>query len=243
MVDDHGTMKHATMLFLLLGATGLYAGPAGPAFAGLRTIQSQPYAGTSKVVEIRGERGDPQPAEWTLLLRDTSARGGVRELTVVNGRITAERTPLRAPAEVAALVPMESEKLKVDADAVFRTAQREAERSRIGFNWIDYTLRNDPATNAPVWTAGLYDHMGAPLATMKISATGGEVVQPLQAGANSRTLSEATTPGRPVGGLVGDVGTAAETAVKRTKNSALRFVGSLQEAFVGERTIGPKEEE
>jgi hypothetical protein len=85
--------------------------------------------------------------------------------------------------------------------------------------------------------------MGAPLASMRISATKGTVVSGLQMGANIRSQAAATEVGKPVGGLVGGVGNAAGEAVRKTKDSALHFVGSLQEAFVGERTIGPKEEE
>lgn len=228
--------------FLLVLAAGAFAGPAGSAYSGLKAIQSQPFSASAKVVEIRGERGDPEPNEWIYLLADSTARGGVREITVVDGKITGERTPLRGMADVASLIPIDTDLLKVDADAVFRTAHKEANKNELGFNWIDYTLRTDAGSNAPVWTVKLYDHMGASVGTARISAKGGTVVSALQPDPDARARAEAT-PVSKDGGIIGNVGKAAGRAAKSTKDSTLRFIGTLQEEFVGERTIGPKDDE
>lgn len=217
------------------------AAPAGPAFSGLRAISEQPYGATARAVEIRGERGAPQPDEWIFLLSDSKARGGVREVTMSGGRITAERTPLRGMADVAGMVPIETKDLSTDADEVFRIVHREAVKSQLGFHWLDYTLRNDPQSQAPVWTVKLFDNMGAQVGTIGISAAGGTVVRPLQASSVERARPDATASG--LSGIAGDVSTAAGRAAKNTEQSTLRFIGSLQEVFTGERTIGPKEDE
>ena len=237
---DH--MKCLTFYLFFICAAALSAAPAGPAFAGLSAIKSQSYAGTSQVVEIRGERGEPQPAEWIVILHDPSARGGVRELTIVNGQITAERTPLRGPTEIAALVPMDSSMFKLDSDAVFRTVQSESVRNQIGFDWIDYKLRTDPETKAPAWSVCLFDKEGSALAPMRISAGDGALLCPLQVNASARARKDASEDIIPVGGLVGTVGNAAVKAANKTKNSALHLAGTLQEVFVGERTIGPNDD-
>ena len=137
---------------------------------------------------------------------------------------------------------MDPAKLKCDSDEVFRTIQREAERGRIGFDGIDYTLRTDPESKAPVWSVTLSDQRGVPLATMRISAESGSIVRPLRP---EGTVHQKEAPARvlPVGGLVGTVGNAAVDTANKTKDSVLHFVGTLQEVFVGKRTIGPKEEE
>jgi len=235
-------MLRSAFCFLLVLATGAVAAPAGPAFSGLKAIQSQPYAASAKVVEIRGERGDPQPREWIFLLADPTARGGVREVTVADGKITSERTPLRGMADIAGLAPLDTGILSTDADEVFRTVHKEAQKNEMGFNWIDYTLRTDPESNAPVWSVKLYDHMGAAVGTVRISAKGGTVVSTLQPDPDARARAEAT-PAKKPGGLVGDVSRAAGRAAKSTQDSTLHFIGTLQETFVGERTIGPKDEE
>ncbi|MFA7345146.1 MAG: hypothetical protein WC003_12655 [Terrimicrobiaceae bacterium] len=228
------------VLFVL--AAEAVAAPAGPVLSGLDAIASQPYAASAKVVEIRGERGNPQPKEWVFLLGDSTARGGVREVTVADGKITSERTPLRGVADVAGLAPLDTRALAVDADEVFRIAHKEAIKSELGFDWADYTLRTDPDSHVPVWTVKLYDHMGAPVGTARISAKGGTVVAPLQPDPGAKARAEAT-PTSKGGGLLGNFGKAASRAAKSTKDSTLHFLGTLQEEFVGERTIGPKDEE
>lgn len=217
------------------------AAPAGPAFSGLQAISSQPYGTTARAVEIRGERGAPQPDEWVFLLSDSKARGGVREVTISGGRITGERTPLRGMADVAGLMPIEAKGLAIDADEVFRIVHREAVKSELGFHWLDYTLRTDPQSQAPVWTVKLFDNMGAQVGIIGISAAGGTVVRPLQASPVVRAKPDAPASG--LSGIAGDVSTAAGRAAKNTQAGTLRFIGSLQEVFTGERTIGPKEEE
>jgi hypothetical protein len=229
-------------LSMLLISSVAWAGPAGPVIAGVKTIQSQPYATTAKIVEIRGERGDPIPDEWVFLLSDSKARGGVREVTIVDGKITGERTPLRGMEEVATMAPLDTSSLKVDADAVFRTVHKEASKNELGFNWIDYTLRTDASSNAPVWTVKLFDNMGASVGTARISAKAGTVVSALQPDPDAKARAEAT-PVSKEGGMVGNVSKTAGRAAKSVKDSTLHFIGTLQEEFVGERTIGPKDDE
>ena len=227
---------------MLAMAAGVAAAGAGPVLSGLKAIESQSYAATAKVVEIRGERGDPQPKEWVYLLSDSSARGGVREVVVVDGKITSERTPLRGMADVAGYAPLDTKALTVDADALFRIVHKEATKTELGFDWIDFTLRTDRDSNAPVWTVKLYDRMGAPVGTTRISAKGGTIVSALQPDPDARARAQAT-PVTKGNGVLGNVGKAAGRAAKSTSDSTLHFLGTLQEEFVGERTIGPKEKE
>lgn len=235
--------RFLTVLATAISMGSAFAEPAGPAFSGIDAVKAQPYGKSAQVVEIHGERGEPQPREWTLLLSDPKARGGVREVTVAGGKITAERAPLRGTTDIVGLAPLETKLLAFDSDRVFSTVQSEANQSGVGFHWIDYTLRTDPQSNAPVWNVKLYDHMGASVGSIRISASGGSVVSPLQTDPDLRARAESTSKESRKGGLANDVGTAANRAAKSTKDSTLRFIGSLQEAITGERTIGPKEEE
>ena len=239
MVDDDA-MPRCTLFILLLLAAGAVAAQAGPAFQGLKALK--PYAASTKVVEIRGERGDPQPREWIYLLSDPTARGGVREVTMTDGKVTGERTPLRGIADVAGLAPLDVTMLSADADAVFCIVHKEATKSELGFDWIDYTLRTDADSGVPVWTVKLYDRMGAPVGTARISAKGGTEVSSLQPDPDAKARAKAT-PVSKDGGILGDVGKAAGRAAKSTKDSTLHFLGTLQEEFMGERTIGPKDDQ
>lgn len=232
-----------TVLAAAISVVPALAAPAGSAFSGIEAVKTQAYGKSAQVVEIRGERGEPQPREWTLLLIDPKARGGVREVTVAGGQITAERAPLRGTTDIAGLAPLDTKALACDSDRVFTAVQSEAKQSGVGFHWIDYTLRTDPQSNAPVWNVKLFDHMGASVGSIRISATRGAVVSPLQTDQDMRARVESTSKESRMGGLANDVGNAANRAAKSTKDSTLRFIGSLEEAITGERTIGPKEEE
>lgn len=241
MIPD--MVRFLVVLAAVSAVAAAAAAPAGPAFAGIEAVKTQPYGNASGIVEIRGERGEPQPREWTLLLSDPKARGGVREVTVVEGKITAERTPLHGMADIAGLAPLDTNHLAYDSDKIFAAVQSETKKSEIGFHWIDYTLRTDPQSHAPVWNVKLYDYMGASVGTIRISAADGSIVSPLQVNPDLRARTDSTSKESPMGGIANDVSTAAGRAAKSTKDSALHFIGSLQEAVTGERTIGPKDEE
>ncbi|MFM8981514.1 MAG: hypothetical protein ACKOLA_01170, partial [Spartobacteria bacterium] len=78
-------MIRSALAILVLTASAALAGNAGSAISAMQTVADQPVAQSAAFIELRGERGDPMPAEWAVLLADPSARGGVREMTLANG--------------------------------------------------------------------------------------------------------------------------------------------------------------
>jgi hypothetical protein len=230
-------MIHSAICLLLLGVASAFAGNAGSAIAAMQTVASQPVSQNAAFIELRGQRGDPMPSDWTVLLADPSARGGVREITVAEGRITSERTPLAGYSDVATRPAIDRTKVSVDANSVFDIAHSEAVSSRVGFHWLDYTLATNPETFLPEWTVRLYDSSGSLAGTLRIAAQGGAVIEPLQPieGADSEDSN------RP-GGLVGQIVDFTETTAKKVQNQTLRTVGNVQEFLVGERTVGPDDE-
>lgn len=218
----------ALCLILLAGISFAHAG-AGPAFGVFSAVASQPYGKRAAVVEIRGERGQPQPTEWIVVLNDPTARGGIREITVANGRVTSERTPLQGMAAYADKLPLERKALAADSDRVFAAAQQQAVNNEVGFHWIAYRLETDPQSRAPVWNVRLFDDLGASLGTLRISAQTAAVVSPF----------EPDPAAQPV---AGPEPKKKDSAGKKASDSVLRFMGSVQEAFTGERTVGPKDE-
>jgi hypothetical protein len=233
------SMIRIALCLLLLSAFPSLASNAGSAIAALQLAASQPVALNAAFIELRGQRGEPMPPEWTILMADPSARGGVREVTVSNGRITSERTPLAGYRDVASRPALDRSKVSVDAGSVFDIAQREAVAKRIGFHWIDYSLATNPASFQPEWTVRLYDSNGSMAGTLRIAARGGTVIESLVS-ADATDSSDRSS--KRVGGLVGTVVDFTETTAKRVQNSTLRTIGTVQEFLVGERTIGPDEE-
>ena len=216
------------------------AGNAGSAISAMQTVADQPVAQSAAFIELRGERGDPMPAEWAVLLADPSARGGVREMTVANGQITSERTPLAGYSDISSRPALDRAKVSVDASSAFDIAQREAVQSQLGFHWIDYTLATNPQTFQPEWTVRLYDSSGSLAGTTRIAALGGEVIEPLVPAEGAEVGKKS---GKKVGGVVGKVVDFTESTAKKVQNTTLRAVGDVQEFMVGERTVGPKDDE
>jgi hypothetical protein len=232
-------MIRGILLLLLVCSFPVFAGNAGSAILALRTVADQPYAANASVVELKGERADPMPAEWQILLADPSARGGVREVSVANGAITSERTPLKGFQNVSDMPGIQIADVSVDANSVFQSVQEQANEARVGFHWLDYTLRLDPATQEPVWTVRLFDEMGTVVGTMGIAAQGGAIVQVIQMPDGSPVKE---SQGKKVGGLFGKIVDFTESTARKVGDTTLRTVGTVQEFLVGERTIGPKEE-
>lgn len=229
-------MLRIIFLILLVGSPLAMAGGAGSALLALQSIVAQPYGQNAAIVELKGERGDPLPSEWVVLMADPTARGGVREVTVANGRITSERTPLSGFQNVAQLPALDLRKVTMDANALFQAVQKEAVASQTGFHWLSYTLRTDPQTLGPVWTVTLYDSLGTLVGTVAFSAQGGAVLQSLQ----STEAAPARSPSpKKVGGLIGKISDFTESTARKVGDNTLRTVGTVQEFLVGERTIGP----
>ena len=121
-----------------------------------------------------GQSGRPQPVDWRIALDDPTARGGVRELDIVSGQISSERTPVR-PSEARSR-PIDLTKLNLDSDGAFRAAEQEASRNQVGFDSVSYQLAADSATGQPVWTLEIFDYEQRPVGTVRIAASNGTLV-------------------------------------------------------------------
>jgi hypothetical protein len=229
-------IRRLLLVLLLVLAPAAMAESAGSALLALRNIAAEPFLKDAVAVRVQGGNAAPMPAEWSILLADPSARGGVREITVVNGRITSERTPLQGFGSVATMPPLDPEKITVDADTIFHNVHNQAVANRVGFDLLDYTLETDPALAAPVWSVKLVRQDGTLAGTITLSAFGGGVVRPLVAAPGA----EPTPSKKKVGGLVGKISDSAGNIGKRVGDTTLRVIGNVQEFLVGERTVGPE---
>src|SRR5271165_829196 len=168
-------MKH--WLFVPIVAVALSPGfvsAQDTAYKALRTIGAQRgEKALNQVIAISGQSGRPQPVDWRITLDDPTARGGVRELDIVSGQISPERTPVRqsqAPSR-----PIDLTKLNLDSDGAFRAADQEASRNQVGFDSINYKLVTD-ATGQPMWILEIFDYEQRPVGTMRIAAANGALV-------------------------------------------------------------------
>lgn len=230
-----------------------------PAYSALRTVgNDKGKTLLSSLVEVQGSDGNPQPVRWTLSFSDPAARGGIRELIVTTGGITAERTPAAAQA-LAESGAMTAAGLNLDSTGAFAAANKEADKIKLGFSSLNYRLHN--SKGVPVWTVQLYDVNGTEVGMIEISAKDGLIVTPLRkaviteapapvsppvTGAAASPTAAATESDRNLGerwveggGLVGHVTRWGEKSWQTTTNTAVRVGDSIGAFFVGRPTEAP----
>lgn len=255
--------------FAFLGvAVALIVGraDAATAYEALKIVKQQKGdAILSQLVEVCGDSGQPQPQSWKILMRDSAARAGIREFVVTGREITSERTPLRSGAAPDQLRPLNFTRLNLDSDGAFRLANEQATKQRIGFNRVDYFLQTNPDDGAPVWTMQLFDHMGAPVGSLEVSAENAKVVRALRLDPDARERPVAAGPPPPQpgpdprrapaasagseeeeittyfpGGVFGFTERTAKKVGRAVTRGTLNAAGFVQEVFTGERTIGDR---
>ncbi len=185
------------MLFLLPAAWVLAAATshAATAYEALQVLkQTRGDAILGQLVEVRGDSGQPQPQAWKILMADPQARAGLREFIVTGKEITSERTPLRSSLAPASLRPLNFTRLNLDSDGAFRIANDQAAKQRVGFNRVDYLLQTNATSGAPEWSLRLFDHMGAPVGDLLLSAENGAVVSALRMDPDARVKPPAPVP-------------------------------------------------
>jgi hypothetical protein len=169
-------MNRWLLVLLMAGAFAPgFVSAQDTAYKALRTVGAQRgEKALNQVVTIVGESGRPQPVAWRVTLDDPGARGGERELDVVSGRISSERTPARPPT--SGVRPIDLTKLNLDSDAAFRAAEQEARRNQVGFDSMNYRLSVESVSGQTVWTLVLLDYEQRPVGTVRIAASNGTLL-------------------------------------------------------------------
>lgn len=131
----------------------------------------------NQVVELRGTRGAPTPAIWTIVVHDPASPTRLSEFTIRGPRVDDPKPskdfyPARAPEGY-----FDFTKVTVDSRAAFRAADREAGIARIGFDFIDYRLRCREFSDDPIWDLTLRTSDGVALGTISISNKTGRVLR------------------------------------------------------------------
>jgi hypothetical protein len=168
-------MKHAICAaagVLAITTMPLLAAPDS-AYQALRTIGTERgNDALQHVIEVDGHGGVPQPTTWHVVMEDASATGGVRTVDISGGKIVAEHTPVGSSAAGGALIDFH--KLNLDSAGAFTVAEKEAQKSKIGFDSVDYTLR--AGDSGPVWVLHMMDNSKHSIGSLTLAADTGVVV-------------------------------------------------------------------
>ena len=161
------------LLVSLVLASSALAQESDTAYEALRVVGTQLNRGyLDRIVSVSGAGGDPQPRTWRIAIADRAAAGGIREVDVTNGRITAQRTP----TDGVVGAPIKTALLNLDSNGAYSVAAYTAEKSHVLFTRASYTLRPN-ARGVPVWAVTLFDDSRQPVGTIHIAANKGNVTR------------------------------------------------------------------
>jgi hypothetical protein len=250
-------LKYATLILLGLVYPGLvFADTAYEALRVIKETRGDPALG--QLVEVQGDNGGPQPAAWTVIMKDPAARGGMREVVISDNVIVSERTPLRGIAGKDSYRPINFQRLNLDSDGVFKIVNEQALQRQVGFHTLDYSLTQPDQSGSPIWVVRLFDYMGAPVGQLRISAESGKVLTGLTLDPDARVATggpsrnppptapmprqppappEDEPARRPLGGLFGTVERTVVGTANTVRRSTLRVAGTVEEFLTGERTV------
>jgi hypothetical protein len=214
---------------LLLSTTAVLAQGNRTAYDALRTVGNQLNRDfVNHVISVSGTAGNPQPAAWKILIADASAPGGVREVTVENGRVASLRTSGHAVAGSARTATIDPAKLNLDSSGAYEVASRTADSSHVPFALVSYTLRTDQRGN-PTWVVTLQNQNRRPVGTIYIGANKGTVTRSegMFAGAPMNAIVEDAREGN-----VRDEERSGDNAImKRVRHMFYRTRENAQETF------------
>ena len=216
---------------LLLGSPALAQGNA-TAYEALRVVARQSGRGVlNHIVSITGVQGDPQPEKWKIILEDSGARGGVRELEIADGRIASQETasPTVADSTEGAMIDMA--RLNLDSSGAYAVASHTAEASHARFATVDYTLRTDER-GEPIWIVTLLNKSSRPVGTIYIGATRGTVTRTegMFAGATMEDV-ETDYDKKGEGGIIGSVKARIKHSFHRTQEEARGMFERVKRSF------------
>ena len=176
MHNFHMSKPLLALLFFAI-ALPVLAQDRPTAYEAMRTVGTQlnrEYV--NHVLSVTGTNGNPQPETWKILIDDSKARGGIREIEVENGKIVSERTPLRSSVEGSLGAVIDTGKLNLDSSGAFALAQQTAQKSHINFTTADYALRVDERGN-PIWVISMQRANGENAGRIFIGANHGTVTR------------------------------------------------------------------
>jgi hypothetical protein len=230
IVQFRGMWK--SFAIVLLFVTPALAQENATAYEALRVVGTQLGRGAlNHIVSITGVEGDPQPEKWKIILEDPSARGGVREVQVADGRIASERTPGRSVAGSTEGATIDTARLNLDSTGAYAVASHTAEKSNTRFATASYTLRTDER-GEPVWIVTLVNRSSRPVGTIYIGANRGTVTRTegMFAGASMEDV-ETNYDKEDGGGIVGTVKGRIKQAFHRTQEEARDMFDRVKRSF------------
>jgi hypothetical protein len=221
---------------LMFAVTPALAQERGTAYEALRVVATQMNRNyLNHVISVTGVGGSPQPETWKILIEDSRARGGVRELEVTDGRITSERTPVRSVVGSSEGATIKTKRLNLDSSGAYAVASHTADKSNAQFETVSYTLRTDERGD-PVWIVTLHSRSSRPVGTIYIGANRGNVTRTegMFSGATMEDVETDRDSQRDSdeGGIIGTTKSRIRATFRRAQDEARGMFDRVRRSFV-----------
>lgn len=168
---DLCSMRVYLVSFSLL-ASAVASTSAATALSALRFL---PPEISHSVSVVAGREGRPEPERWHILVQDSGAENGLREVVVGNGRRLANRTVSQFAEKLTPADIFGPDTARVDSDQAATTALRYGAANNASISMLHYDLRKG-SDGALVWTVTCIDLAGIEIGKLVISATKGTVL-------------------------------------------------------------------
>jgi hypothetical protein len=125
----------------------------------------------TRLVEISGRSGTPQPSLWRVQIEDPRSGSSRLQVNVQKGVVVGQN-------KLATAAPggrLNVATIQLDSDGAFAIANAEAVRCEISFDRLNYLLRSEGAF--PVWSVELLDGPSKIVGTLRIAADTGHVIE------------------------------------------------------------------
>jgi len=193
---NHGPMNKILLSLLLIGTfcqaqdkpviDGMLPDSGGSGIPTVRTLAPTkgeavaamlaiPPKFADGILEVTGQNGSPNPAQWIIQAWNTEDPGTVHKLTVVDDQFVSDVLSVNIyEAERKEInVPMAG--VQLDSGGAYRIAQAYASANGKTLGHVNYSLVVHAKSTPPVWTLECLDAKGSRIGKLEILATSGTV--------------------------------------------------------------------
>ncbi len=112
-----------------------------------------------------------------------------------HGKVIAEHTPVSAYSGSAAGAVIDFHKLNLDSSGAFTVTEGEAQKAKVGFDFVDYVLRTGDGPDAnPIWVIHIMDASRHSLGTISLAADTGAIVSNISPCTPPEVAADSTPP-------------------------------------------------
>ncbi len=145
--------------------------------AALSVVARQRGQAGASAVSIEGRNGQDQPATWRVVTKDPEFAGRYRAYLVSGNRIVSEEAVSAEESARYSGTSLQTKRVKIDSTGAFMAADQAAKKALVGFDSLDYSLRNKELSSDPVWQITLVDQATRPVGELIVSAESGAVLR------------------------------------------------------------------